>query len=48
MFFYSTLTTMSPISLSQLEDPNNITIDLYFNVHLPQLVFNYRVQLSTF
>jgi len=39
---------MSPISLSHLEDPNNLTIDLSFNVHLPHLVPNPRVQLPTF
>ena len=43
--FYSTLTTLSPISLSQLEDHNNITNDFYFNVLLPHLVFNYLVLL---
>jgi hypothetical protein len=38
---------MSPISLSQLEEPNNLTMDLYFYVKLPHLVSNYRVQLPT-
>lgn len=39
---------MPPISISHLEDPNNLTNDLSFNVHLPHLVSNSRVQLPTF
>jgi hypothetical protein len=45
--FYFTLNTLSPSSLSHLEDQIYLTIDLSFNVHLPHIVTNTRVKRLT-